>query len=82
MENYKKNQNKNTVKAPNFVWGKIKYCIKYLVFDLGPQDKGLRYISYIPKQTWPPGSPRIPVPNPELSSPRAGLPFLLRLLAI
>lgn len=48
-----------------------------------------RDLFYIPKQTWPPSSPSIPqsqlaypVPNPELSSSVAGLPFPQRLFPI
>jgi len=52
------------------------------------RDKRLRHIFYIPKQTWPPGSPSIPqslpgiypTPNLELSSPRIGLLFPLETL--
>jgi hypothetical protein len=49
-----------------------KYCLA------SDGDKGLRYISYTPKQTWPPGSPRIPqflpgIPCPTLNFPGQGL---------
>ena len=56
-------------------------------FLVSAWDKGLACIFSLPKQTWSPGSPRIPqclpdIPKPELSSPRAGLPFPQRLIPI
>lgn len=43
---------------------------KWFVFGFRSWDKGLRWISYTPKQTWLPGSPSIPQSLPGIPWPQ------------